>query len=76
MINMLFLCGMINKQDKMEKEIKVSSKVVFTTKGHINGLTGVVEEVSNNGYVVRLNNSPLKFFNLIDAKKDEVILAD
>jgi hypothetical protein len=58
----------------MEKTIEINDKVVFTAQGRINGLTGVVENITETGYLVRLDNSPLKFFNLISAKKDEVNL--
>ena len=60
----------------MKNTIKINDKVIFTTEGHIKGKTGVVEKITTDGYDVRLDNSPLKFFSLISAKKDEVILVD
>ncbi len=62
--------------NKMENTIKINDKVIFRTAGHIKGKTGVVEKITTDGYSVRLDNSPLKFFSLIEAKKNEVILVE
>jgi ribosomal protein L24 len=58
----------------MENIIKIGSRVVFIVGGHIKGKTGIVEQVTPDGYTVRLDNSHLKMFNLIGAMKHEVKL--
>lgn len=58
----------------MENIIKVGTRVVFIVGGHIQGKTGVVEHITTDGYNVRLDNSPLKFFSLISAMKHEIEL--
>ena len=60
----------------MENTIKINDKVIFITGTHIKGETGVVEAITTDGYDVRLDNSPLKFFPVITAKKDEVSLVE
>ena len=58
----------------MENIIKIGSRVVFIVGSHIKGKTGIVEQVTTDGYTVRLDNSQLKMFNLIGAMKHEVKL--
>ena len=60
----------------MENTIKINDKVIFTNGTHIKGKTGVVEAITTDGYNVRLDNSELKFFSLISAKKNEVSLVE
>jgi hypothetical protein len=61
----------------MEKTIKINDKVIFTNGRHTKGMNGVVEQITPVGtYVVRLDKSLMKFFNLIEAQKHEISLAD
>jgi hypothetical protein len=54
--------------------IQINDKVIFTTEGSIKGKTGVVKEITTDGYIVRMDKSALAFFSLIAANKDEVSL--
>jgi len=52
-------------------EIKINDKVEFIVGNNIKGMTGVIEEINDDEYVVHLDNSPL-FIKHVSAKLEDI----